>query len=520
MDEQFEKLISHSGGYGKYQIIILIIAFFTWFSLAIHSTSLPMLEKVPLVSYINEEGERIEDNLNYDICQKEYTIIKNYKYSWIIELNISCIEAEVGLIGSFTFAGLTCGCFLFSLITKYIHYKPIIIISIFCYVFFLFLTTIINNYYFRLFCLIPLGIANGLGLFSSLTLINESVCSKKRSLFGSILNIGYSICPIIYTPLYAILGNWRFVFWFENIVALTCGFMFIIILEDSPRTYFIKDKKEEGVNILKRIASFNGKSEEFEKIIKSKEFEDFLKKNDEEIKNSKIETKTKYGYYDLIKYPSIRYKFIIFSFMFMSTNFLTNSVVINTKSMIGNMYINIMTLYFTEIIGSLSSGFIINIPRLGRKKSIMIFYCGIILGFILYLLFYNFGFNPWALLGAMIIIRYSITGVYNTFYVFFMESYPTPVRALGFGLNSTFGNLAGIISPIVIEYVHIYILYSIFLVICCINCLLTFFLKETVGKAMRDTIDDITDIISIEEDTLVPNEEKNNNNLEKEEKNT
>ena len=296
--------------------------------------------------------------------------------------------------------------------------------------------------------------------------------------------------------------------------------MFIIILEDSPRTYFIKDKKEEGVNILKRIASFNGKSEEFEKIIKSKEFEDFLKKNDEEIKNSKIETKTKYGYYDLIKYPSIRYKFIIFSFMFMSTNFLTNSVVINTKSMIGNMYINIMTLYFTEIIGSLSSGFIINIPRLGRKKSIMIFYCGIILGFILYLLFYNLGFNPWALLGAMIIIRYSITGVYNTFYVFFMESYPTPVRALGFGLNSTFGNLAGIISPIVIEYVHIYILYSIFLVICCINCLLTFFLKETVGKAMRDTIDDITDIISIEEDTLVPNEEKNNNNLEKEEKNT
>ena len=178
MDEKIEKLINHSGGYGKYQIIILIIGFFVWFCLPIHSTSLPMLEKVPYVSYINEKGKRIEDNLNYDICKKNYTIIESVKYSWIIELNISCIEAEVGLLGSFTFAGLTCGCFLFSLITKYFTYKPLIIIPIFIYVIFLFLTTIINNYYFRLFCLIPLGITNAVGLFSILTLINESVPTK------------------------------------------------------------------------------------------------------------------------------------------------------------------------------------------------------------------------------------------------------------------------------------------------------------------------------------------------------
>ena len=89
-------------------------------------------------------------------------------------------------------------------------------------------------------------------MFSSLTLINESVSTSKRSIVGSILNIGYSICPIIYTPLYAFLGNWRFIFWFQNIVAITCALMFIIILENSPRTFFTKGNKEEAVNVLKK----------------------------------------------------------------------------------------------------------------------------------------------------------------------------------------------------------------------------------------------------------------------------
>lgn len=45
MDDQIEKLISHAGGAGRYQVIILIIGFFVWSSLSLHNTSIPMLEK-------------------------------------------------------------------------------------------------------------------------------------------------------------------------------------------------------------------------------------------------------------------------------------------------------------------------------------------------------------------------------------------------------------------------------------------------------------------------------------------
>ena len=63
---------------------------------------------------------------------------------------------------------------------------------------------------------------------------------------------------------------------------------------------------------------------------------------------------------------------------------------------------------------------------------------------------------------AMVVIRFSITGVYTILYTYFMESYPTPLRSLGFWLNSTFGNLAGIVSPIILEFFSKYILCFIF----------------------------------------------------------
>ena len=57
MEDQIEKLICHAGGSGRYQIIILIIAFFIWQSMSLHNTSIPMLETVPLVK--NKNGKEV-----------------------------------------------------------------------------------------------------------------------------------------------------------------------------------------------------------------------------------------------------------------------------------------------------------------------------------------------------------------------------------------------------------------------------------------------------------------------------
>ena len=507
MEEQIEKLMGNAGGSGRYQILILIIGFFVWSSLSLHNTSIPMLETVPLVKYNGTEVK-----LDYDICKEKYEVKEKYPFSWISEMNIECSRAKVSMIGSFTYSGLTAGSLVFSVMTKYLSYRHLIIIFVFAYVLFLFLTTIVNNLAFRLFCLFCLGICNGLANMSTMTLVSESVSAKKRSLFAGIINAGYSFCPIMYTPLYVLLGQWRYIFWLENVIGIACGVVYFFILENSPRMHFSKNEPEEAIKILRRIAAFNGKLEDFDSQLEDKEFDPLLRNDQEGVeKDLTVEMKPKYGYSALFKYKSVLYKFLIFTFMFMSTSFLTNAVVINTKTMAGNTYVIIVSLYCVEVIAGVCCGFLINLPILGRKKSLIGFYLGITVGFILTLLFGSNAIGGWL---SMVVIRFCITGVYTSFYIYFMESYPTPIRSLGFGLNSTFGNLAGIVSPIIIEYINKYLLYFIFAILSGVNIFLTFFLKETVGKPMLETIEELI-VPDVDKEKLVPGRESDINNLDK-----
>ena len=338
MDEHIEKLIGHAGGAGRYQIIILIIGFFVWSSLSLHNTSVAILETVPDVKHL-KDGKLKEEKFDYDFCNERdrgepYEYSEEIGFSWVMDMEIECNKAKVGLIGSFVNFGLTTGSLLFSIMTKYLTYRDLIIYFTFEYVFFVFLTTVVDSFEFRLFCLFCLGIGNGMANMSTMTLVTESVISTRRSFFGSVINAGYSFCPIMYTPLYVILGKWKYIFWLQNIIGITTAVMNLIILENSPRVYFSKNKTEEAIDVLKRIASFNGKLEEFEEKIQDKEFDPILRNEQEGVeKDLTVEMKPQYGYSALLKYKSVRYKFLIFTFMFMSTTFLTQTLVINVISM-------------------------------------------------------------------------------------------------------------------------------------------------------------------------------------------
>ena len=487
MDEQIEKLINQSGGAGRYQYMILIIGFLVWNSLSLIQTSISILERMPQVEYKNETTD-----LTYDICNEEYKVVEKYSFSWISDMGIECDQAKVGYIGTFFFSGMTVGNFCFSIITKYLMHKQVITIFIFVYVVFLFLTTVIENYYFRLVCVLILGLSQGLANPSTLTIVSESVSSKRRSLFASLINVGYSTCPIMYTYIYVYLPSWKYVFWLQNIIATICGVLYIIILKNSARTFFSKNKNEEAITILKKIAKFNGKLNQFEEDLNNEEYNSLLRgEKEEDNKEILLENKTKLGYSALFKYHSVRYKFIIFSVMWMFMTFLTNAIVINTKKMKGDFYINIISLFIVEIIAGVLVGFIINIPSFGRKKSLITFYVGVAFGFVLYILFDKFEVGSIASLFAMAIIRFSCTGVFTSYYIYFMESYPTPIRALGFGLNQTLGNLAGSISPIIIEFFPEIILYISFAALVIVDIILTLFVPETVGKPMLETIEEI-----------------------------
>ena len=148
MDDQIEKLIVHAGGSGRYQIIILLIGFFVWQCCSLHNTSIPMLETMPKVRM---DGKKETEKLDYDLCKGKYDIVDDIGFSWIIDMGIKCDQAKVGLIGSIVSFGLTVGTLVFSIMTKYLSYRALIIIFTYLYVFFIFLTTIVDSFEFRLF---------------------------------------------------------------------------------------------------------------------------------------------------------------------------------------------------------------------------------------------------------------------------------------------------------------------------------------------------------------------------------
>ena len=130
-DEKIENLLSYSGNEHRYQYFALYIFLFLWMNCNFMAVVLPYLERAPLVKY-TDENNIIHTNktLSSEICGKNYEILERFGYSWISEFNIECDKFYIGLIGVFTFIGNTMGSIVFSIITKYLTHKKILLILV------------------------------------------------------------------------------------------------------------------------------------------------------------------------------------------------------------------------------------------------------------------------------------------------------------------------------------------------------------------------------------------------------
>ena len=112
--------------------------------------------------------------------------------------------------------------------------------------------------------------------FSSVVIAEEIVSNKKRSLFSSLINAGYSLCGIIYALLFLAFKVWRnVVYVLDGATGLTIILVWIFIY-DSPREYIENKNSKKALEILEGIASFNGKLEEFKEKIKQDMYQELI----------------------------------------------------------------------------------------------------------------------------------------------------------------------------------------------------------------------------------------------------
>ena len=523
-DEKIEKLLSFAGNQNRYQYFVLIIFLFLWMNCNFMAVVLPYLERQPLITY-RDSNNTVHTNeaLTTEMCGSEYEILERFGYSWISEFNIECDKFMIGLIGVFTFIGNTMGSVVFSIITKYLSHKKILIISSFGFCLSIYICTIIHSidYFYCLFgCLIFVGLFGNCLCYSSLVVCEEMISSNKRSFFSSIINMGYGLCGIMYSIIFMYIQNWRYDFYILIGFSLILCALIWLFVYDSPRTYIDNKDIDTTKKILEGIANFNGIKDEFLKKFESKEckvlineimqLEDDDKEGTEledmnsepftgedtnttliEVKPNNTQKKKKIPKmtaFSSLKYPSLRYKFLILCILWFGTRSTSNCISLSSKALPGNYYFNIIFLFIFESSAYYISGILINIQSLGRKGTLWSQYFIITISF---LLLSFFKLTDSIELGLNYIVRFCAAAIELVFYTYTLEVYPTLVRSVNFGMNVTFGNIGSILSPLVYEYLPNSIFLFIFAMFSIMHSILLIFLPETVGRPMIETIDEL-----------------------------
>ena len=519
-DEKIEKLLSYAGNEHRYQYFVLGIFLFLWMNCNFMAVVLPYLEREPLITYTDENHITHEnETLTYEICnEKKYKIIERFGYSWVSEYGIECNKFMVGLIGAFTFIGNTLGSIAFSIVTKYFKHKTILVSSSFLFSLAIFVCTLVHSLekiYIIFGALCFVGLFGNLLCYSSLVVGEEIVSSKRRSLFSSVINTGYGFCGIMYSFIFMYVQNWRYDFYILIGLSLFLGIIIWIFVYESPRIFIDNKDVENLLYILNGIASFNGKKEEFNNIRNSNDFKklvsEIMEYNSNELiemreldnnnnsnednnntlliyKEKENKNEEKITAFSSLKYPSLRYKFLILCIIWFVTRSTSNSISLSCKSFPGNYYFNIIILFVCESFAYNISGVLINIKYLGRKGTLWILYS--IIATIFFLLsFFHLPVIFELLLDFL--ARFCAAAIELVYWTYTLEVYPTPVRSLNFGINVTFGNFGSILSPLIYEYLPIWLFLLVYGVLSICNSILLIYLPETVGKPMAETIDEL-----------------------------
>ena len=272
-----DKLIALTNNEGRYQIFAEIFVLLLWFNCNFMTNSLAFLEDTPLVlHYDNKTNQNITENLNYDLCKENnYTIIETYNYSWVIEHKIECDATKIGLIGTFMFIGETIGAVVSSPLADHFGAKYFLSFSAFIFALEDILCIFFDTYYFKLAYALINGITDNFLCYPSIVLTEEIVSSRLRSIYGALTNIGFSLGGIVFSLIFYALGDWKIVLMVNAGFILLVGLVVLFCFYDSPRVKFHQDF-EKAIEILRGIAKFNGKLEEFDKKIEEPEYKEML----------------------------------------------------------------------------------------------------------------------------------------------------------------------------------------------------------------------------------------------------
>ncbi|XP_004874486.2 solute carrier family 22 member 8 isoform X2 [Heterocephalus glaber] len=319
------------------------------------------------------------------------------------------------------------------------------------------------------------------GISLSTVILNvEWMPTRIRAISSTAIGYFYTCGQFLLSGLAYAIPQWR---WLQLTVSVPF-FIFSLLswwIPESIRWMVLSGKFTKALQTLQRVAAFNGKKEEGEKL----SMEDLKFSLQKDIALAKL----KYGILDLFRVPILRRVTLCLSLAWFSTGFAYYSLAMGVEEFGVDIYILQVIFGGVDIPAKLIT--ILALSYLGRHvtlASVLILAGGAILGLI---------FTP----EDMHILKTSLavfgkgclSGSFSCIFLYTSELYPTVIRQTGMGISNMWTRVGSMIAPLVkiTGEVQPFIPNIIYGTMALLGGSAAFFLPETLNRPLPENIEDL-----------------------------
>ncbi|VVD00493.1 unnamed protein product [Leptidea sinapis] len=466
-DDSIETVI---GRFGRYQI---------WIFFLITVGRLPAEYQLTNVVFLTPNAEYVCNDIgvnytaNYCPCDNpvyDISIMRSASSDW----NLICDRRQ---LASFAQSMLQVGVLIGSLFYGYIadRYgrKIANVLSLVTEVIFVAMSAAATELWMFAVCRFLIGTGVGGTMLCCYVIIIELSGKSFRPYLTGLIEISYISAYMSMPAIAYFLEDWRHL-QLATSIPFSFSIFYYWLIPESPRWLITMGKKKEAVQLLTYISKKNNMTVENIDAIVEKAHEE-----------SQQQRKQNYAsYFDLFKTPKIRLYTIITAFVWLCCSHSFFGINQYIGRLQGNIYINVVLSAATLIPAMI---YVVFASLYMRRKVAII--ASFVVTAVSLLFFLVVPKSMESITLALAIIGQ--TGAYTAFvqtYLFTSEIFPTVLRNSAMGFGSVFARFGGFIAPFVVNVGIEWVSISVFSIIALIAGCLCFFLPETKGIVLLNTI--------------------------------
>ncbi|XP_069888179.1 organic anion transporter 3-like isoform X2 [Dipodomys merriami] len=319
------------------------------------------------------------------------------------------------------------------------------------------------------------------GITLSTVILNvEWVPTWMRAISSTAIGYFYTFGQFILSGLAYAVPKWR---WLQFTVSAP---YFIFALSswwtpESIRWMVLNGKSSKALKTLRRVAAYNGKKEEGEKL----SLEELKHNLQKDISLAKV----KYGLADLVRIPTLRRMTFCLAIAWFSTGFAYYSLAMGVEEFGVNLYI--LQIIFGGVDIPAKFVTILSISYLGRRITLaaVLLLAGVA---ILSLIFVPLDMQM-VRTAVAVFGKGCMSSSFSCLFLYTSELYPTVIRQTGMGASNLWARVGSMIAPLVkiTGEVQPFIPNVIYGTMALLGGIAAFFLLETLNRPLPETIEDL-----------------------------